>query len=211
MEVTKFYDLQDMVRIGCHDCRGCHACCQQMGDSVVLTPYDVHVLSQGLQLPVDALFQEWLQLTVADGLLQPSMAMNGPEERCHALDDEGRCTIHTIRPSICRLFPLGRQYTEEGIRYFVLEGACPAEDKTKVKISKWIERPEFKEHERFLQKWHSLKKLCMVKLSETTDQEYAKQLLMYVLQLFYRKPYGADSFYQEFLERLEQAKDILEA
>lgn len=177
----------------------------------MLTPYDVHVLSQGLQLPVDALFQEWLQLTVADGLLQPSMAMNGPEERCHALDDEGRCTIHTIRPSICRLFPLGRQYTEEGIRYFVLEGACPAEDKTKVKISKWIERPEFKEHERFLQKWHSLKKLCMVKLSETTDQEYAKQLLMYVLQLFYRKPYGADSFYQEFLERLEQAKDILEA
>ncbi len=209
MEVTKYYTIQDMVRIGCNDCKGCHACCQGMGDSVVLTPYDVHVLSVELGLTVDELFGEWLQLTLVDGLLQPSMAMNGAGERCHALDETGRCSIHAFRPSICRLFPLGRQYSEEGIRYFVLEDACPAPVKTKVKISKWVERPEFKEHEAFLMQWHSFKKLCMARLAESGDETYHKQLLMYVLQLFYRKPYGTGSFYQEFLGRLKAAEEVL--
>ena len=210
MEVTKYYTLQDMARIGCNDCKGCHTCCQGMGDSVVLTPYDVHVLSIQLGLTVDELFGEWLQLTIVDGLLQPSMAMNGVGERCHALDGAGRCRIHAFRPSICRLFPLGRQYTEDGIQYFVLEEACPAAGKTKVKISRWVERPEFKEHEQFLVQWHAFKKICMTCISESESQDYHKQLLMYVLQLFYRKPYTEGAFYTEFLERLAQAREILE-
>lgn len=209
MEVTKLYDLQDMARIGCNDCRGCSACCQGMGDSVVLTPYDVHVLSAKLQMSVDALFKEWLQLTIVDGLLQPSMAMNGIGEQCHALDDRGRCSIHAFRPSICRLFPLGRQYTEDGIRYFVLDDACPAVGKTKVKISKWVERAEFKEHEDFLQLWHKFKKQCLAKLEEVQDETYHKQLFMLILQLFFRKPYTEGRFYVEFQERLGQAQEIL--
>ena len=211
MEVTKYYTLQDMARIGCNDCKGCHACCRGMGDSVVLTPYDVHVLSIQLGLTVDELFAEWLQLTIVDGLLQPSMAMNGVGERCHALDESGRCRIHAFRPSICRLFPLGRQYTEDSIQYFVLEEACPAAQKTKVKISKWVERPEFKEHETFLVQWHAFKKKCMTRMSESDDLDYHRQLLMYVLQLFYRKPYTEGAFYAEFLERLAEAGEILEA
>ncbi len=209
IEVKKFLDLQDMARIGCNDCKGCHSCCQGMGDSVVLTPYDVHSLSVQLQVPVDGLFQEWLQLTVVDGLIQPSMAMNGIAERCHALDGEGRCSIHAFRPSICRLFPLGRQYTGDGIQYFVLEEACPAAGKTKVKISKWVERPEFKEHEVFLWQWHAFKKLCLSRLAESSDEAYRKQLLMYVLQLFFRKSYTEGRFYEEFLARLKEAQEVL--
>ena len=209
MEVTKFYDVQDMARIGCNDCKGCYSCCQGMGDSVVLTPYDLHMLSVKLGKNVDALFGEWVQLTIVDGLLQPSMAMNGVGERCHGLDAQGRCSIHSFRPSICRLFPLGRQYNENGVQYFVLEDACPATGKTKVKISKWVERPEFKEHEKFLVQWHAFKKLCLEKLEEIQDENYHKQLFMLVLQLFFRKPYTEGRFYEEFLERLEQANEIL--
>ena len=209
MEPTKLYDLQDMARIGCNDCKGCYSCCQGMGDSVILTPYDVHILSVKLEKPVDALFGEWLQLTIVDGLLQPSMAMNGASERCHGLDAQGRCSIHAFRPSICRLFPLGRQYMEDSIKYFILEDACPAAVKTKVKISKWVEREEFKEHELFLVQWHGFKKLCLQKLQEIPDENYHKQLFMLVLQLFFRKAYTEGKFYEEFLERLEQAREIL--
>ena len=210
MEVSKFLNIQDMARIGCNDCQGCFSCCQGMGDSVVLTPYDVHTLSLNLQQPVDYLFSEWLSLSVVDGLIQPTMAMNGVGEKCHALDENGRCSIHAFRPSICRLFPLGRQYTEQGIKYFVLEGACPAPVKSKVKISKWVERPEFQEHEKFLAEWHNFKKLCMGKLAEIKDEDYHRQLMMYVLQLFFRKPYTEGCFYKEFSIRLEEAKTIIQ-
>lgn len=209
MEPKKLLTLHDMARIGCNDCRGCHACCENMGESVILTPYDLHMLSVHLKLSVDSLFKEWLTLSMEEGLLQPCMAMNGAGERCHALNDEGRCSIHAFRPGICRLFPLGRQYTENGIRYFVLEGACPSAVKTKVKIDKWVERPEFKEHEAFLVKWHGFKKRCLKVLSESADEAYHKQLFLYVLQLFFRKPYTEGCFYEEFSERLAEAEDVL--
>lgn len=209
MEVSKYLKLHDMARIGCNDCKGCHSCCENMGDSVVLTPYDVHVLSVKLHMSFDYLLQEWFTLSVTDGLMQPSMAMNGAGERCHALDEAGRCRIHAFRPAICRLFPLGREYSEKEIRYFVLEGACPAKSKTKVKISKWTERPEFKEHELFLLKWHRFKKLCLARLEENPDAEFHKQVMLYVLQLFFRKPYTEGKFYEEFLERLQEAEEVL--
>lgn len=210
MEAVRLLDMQDMARIGCNDCKGCHACCQEMGNSVILTPYDVYALSRHLQMSPDALFEQWLTLSVADGLIQPSMSMNGTGERCHALDAFGRCSIHSVRPSICRLFPLGRQYTETGIRYFVLDKACPAKSKTKVRISKWVENPDFKEQEAFLLQWHAFKKLCVAKLEAQQEESFHGQLCMYVLQLFFRKPYTEGAFYEEFLERLKEAKEVLE-
>lgn len=210
METGRLLDIQDMARIGCNDCRGCHACCQEMGNSVVLTPYDVYALSRHLQISADTLFEEWLTLSVVDGLIQPSMAMNGAGERCHALDALGRCSIHSVRPAICRLFPLGRQYTETGIKYFVLDKACPAKAKTKVRISKWVEDPDFKEQEAFLLQWHAFKKQCMAKLEAQTEESFHGQLCMYVLQLFFRKPYTEGAFYEEFLERLREAEEVLE-
>ena len=49
-EITdgKKYHKNDMVRLGCNDCDGCSACCQGMGESIVLDPWDIHMLSQNL-------------------------------------------------------------------------------------------------------------------------------------------------------------------
>ena len=50
-EITdgKKYHKNDMVRLGCNDCDGCSACCQGMGESIVLDPWDIHMLSQNLK------------------------------------------------------------------------------------------------------------------------------------------------------------------
>lgn len=211
MEVNRFYHITDMVRVPGNDCRGCHSCCQGMGDSVVLTPYDMHSLSVHLQLSTDELFEEWLRWSMADGLLQPVMSMAGKEERCRGLNEEGRCSIHAFRPAICRLFPLGRQYYEDHIAYFVLEGACPQASKAKVKISKWIERPEWKGHEAFLLEWHRFKKRALAVCEKHTDETFQKQLLLYIMQLFYRKPYTEGNFYPEFADRLRQAEELFDS
>ena len=38
----KRYGANDMVKVGCDDCRGCSACCRGMGDSIVLDPMDLY-------------------------------------------------------------------------------------------------------------------------------------------------------------------------
>ena len=40
----KRYGANDMVKVGCDDCRGCSACCRGMGDSIVLDPMDLYRL-----------------------------------------------------------------------------------------------------------------------------------------------------------------------
>lgn len=42
----KRYGANDLVKVGCDDCRGCSACCNGMGDSIVLDPMDVYRLER---------------------------------------------------------------------------------------------------------------------------------------------------------------------
>ena len=43
----KLYTSSDMAKVGCNDCKGCSACCRNMGQSIVLDPYDVYQLTVG--------------------------------------------------------------------------------------------------------------------------------------------------------------------
>ena len=38
------YSNNDMVKLGCNDCKGCFSCCCGMGQSILLDPYDIYQL-----------------------------------------------------------------------------------------------------------------------------------------------------------------------
>ncbi|MFR5701145.1 MAG: YkgJ family cysteine cluster protein [Eubacterium ramulus] len=119
------------------------------------------------------------------------------------LNEEGRCSIHGFRPGICRLFPLGRNYEGEKLSYFLLTDACPAKNKSKMKVSKWLEMDGVKDYEHFLVKWHSLTK-SLRQTMQNYNEEEAKRKNMLFLQMFYFTPVQQENFYDGFYERLEQ-------
>ena len=57
----KLYSSSDMVRADSLGCDGCHECCCHMGNSILLDPFDVYQMSQGLHVPAAALFNGQLQ------------------------------------------------------------------------------------------------------------------------------------------------------
>ena len=129
--------------------------------------------------------------------------------QCSFLNEEGRCSIHGFRPGYCRLFPLGRNYEEDKLTYFVLKDACPAPNKSKVKINKWLGVPNLKSYEKFLVEWHGLtKKLRGFYAEHSQDDAIMKAINMKCLQAFYLTPYR-DDFYQEFGERKEEIEKFL--
>lgn len=204
----RLYSLNDMVKAGCDDCRGCFACCCGMGTSIVLDPYDMHRLTCGLGQTAAQLLADKLELNVVDGIVQPNIRMSGEEERCGFLNGDGRCSIHPYRPGICRLFPLGRYYEEDGsFQYFLQVHECRKEKRTKVKVHRWIDTPDAVRYDAFVRDWHGFLKLLQGKL---TDKN-AKTMSMMVLQQFYLTPYGGeDEFYPVFYERLKQAEILVE-
>lgn len=197
----KLYELNDMAKVGCHNCEGCHDCCTGMGDTILLDPYDVYRLSRGLGKTVEELMQGHIELHMEEGLILPNLKMTESTKECTFLNKEGRCSIHEYRPGICRLFPLGRNYEKEHVNYFILKDECPARGKTKVKVSKWLSQENIKEYQKYLVDWHNLIKAMRNEILSSDDETYKKQTSMLFLQLFFMKPYTSDDFYSEYYLR----------
>lgn len=203
----KLYGCNDMVRVGCDDCRGCSACCRGMGTSIVLDPFDVFRMEAGLGLTFEDLLTETLELNLVDGLILPNLKMAGEEGACSFLNEEGRCRIHPFRPGICRLFPLGRIYEDHGFRYFNQIYECKKEPKTKVKIRKWIDTPDIGRYEMYILAWHDFLKELEERLEHDAGGDGRKQVTMYVLKSFYLQPFDKNvDFYRQFDSRLAAAR-----
>lgn len=215
----KFYGVNDLAKIGCDGCKGCSACCHGMGGSILLDPLDVHRLATGLQTEPAALLQEHMEvppgtntavhcparmeLGMADGLILPNLKLTGPDEGCTFLNEEGRCSVHSLRPGVCRLFPLGRYYDGSGdYTYIVQAGECPYPVKTKVKIRKWIDTPDYSQYHDFVLHWHEFQKTAQKRVAESSAEE-ARAICIRILQVFYLQPYPQERFYEEFARRRE--------
>ena len=204
----KLYELNDMVKVGCHNCEGCSECCRDMGQSVLLDPYDVFQLTKNLHKSFEELLDGPLELHVEAGLILPNLKM-GPS--CSFLNEEGRCSIHAFRPGLCRLFPLGRNYTPDHLNYFLLVHECPVQNKTKMKVSKWIDSDRMRDYQQFLLDWHNLTKQIRAQLAECMDDlAKSRRVTMEFLQLFYLKPYEGEDFYKEFYDREKSFKGVSE-
>lgn len=205
-ELQKLYTCHDMAKADCGGCHGCSACCQGMGNSVTLDPYDLYQLERGLGASPQVLMaQGVIEMSLADGLVLPNLAMAGEKEQCVFLNEEGRCRIHAFRPGLCRLFPLGRVYDEDGFKYYVQLYECPKPVKTKVKIDKWLGIPDIKKYEEFVLTWHWLQKWCQELIEQTPDmmrEDARKKIATSLLSIFYMTPYDVKvSFYDQFMAR----------
>ena len=76
-------------------------------------------------------------------------------DECVFLDENGRCSVHSARPGICRMFPLARLYHEDGsFSYFIQEGECSKPTGVKIKISKWLGYKDIRAYEAFVRRYH---------------------------------------------------------
>ena len=226
----RLYGKNDMVKAGCGGCKGCSSCCSGMGNSVILDPFDIFRLTTGLGMTFEMLLDGKIELNVVDGIILPNLKMSEGNETCAFLNDEGRCSIHGYRPGICRLFPLGRYYEElpegqvagkrpwvpgkEGMartfRYFLQVHECPAPNKTKVKVEKWMDTPNLSLYEAFINDWHYFLEDVQERLAQESD-EGIKNINLFLLKLFYIRPYEEKiDFYPQFKERMANAKEVLD-
>ena len=197
------YNSNDLAKLGCNECSGCNECCRGMGQSIVLDPYDIFQLEKVTGANFAQLMQEKIELHVEDGLILPSLKMQSGTDACGFLNQDGRCRIHDYRPGLCRLFPLGRNYDENGLRYFLLEDACRIQNRTKVKIKKWLGVGALSQYEKFLTAWHDLRKEIQVQIMERQSDTYTQGVNVKMLEIFYQKPYDIrQDFYVQFEERM---------
>ncbi len=197
----RLYGRNDMVKADCRGCVGCHKCCAGMGNSIILDPYDVWRLRSGLGKSLQQLLEEGkVQLNVVDGCILPNLRMaTGGEQACAFLDERGRCGIHPYRPGVCRLFPLGRYYEKGDFKFFLQTGECVEKNRTKIRVSKWIDTPEQGRNHDFLCRWHDLLNRAEEAVAGQEDGEFSKTLNISLLNTFYFEEFSSEQdFYKVF-------------
>lgn len=205
----RYYDKEDMVKAGCNGCQGCSACCRDMGTSVILDPYDIYRLTECFSCTMKELLESGVELNMVDGIILPNLKMSGEGNACFYLNGEGRCRIHTHRPGICRLFPLGRIYEKGGFRYFLQVHECAYEEKTEVRVGDWINTPNLKKYEKYITEWHYFLMDWEKLVQQSEDATEKKQFIMYLLMQFFNKPYDLKmDFYPQFYKRKQEAKEL---
>ena len=206
----RLYSSGDMVKADCRDCEGCSDCCRGMGSSIILDPMDLWRLQRGIHKDFQALLGAgYIELNIVDGMILPDLKMDSARDACPFLDGQGRCSIHSWRPGICRLFPLGRYYEENGFKYFIQIHECSRQDRGKIKIKKWLGIPNLKAFEEYILEWHRFLGQCGEAL-DTLSEENVRILTLYVLRRFYETAYLAadeNGFYEEFAARLGEVRE----
>lgn len=223
----RIYELNDMVKCDTGDCKDCHKCCGGMGTSIVIDPYDVWRLKKELNLGFENLLQKsYIELNMVDGLILPNLKMN-EKDTCSFLDENGRCSIHAARPGICRIFPLGRVYDENGFKYFVQKGQCAKEKSlAKTKVKKWIDTEDITINQKYILKWHNLIRTVgdkMIELKQSGRGEMLNEIAMYILNEFFVKDFDIEingekydstdtninNIYDVILTRIETAYNVI--
>lgn len=206
----KLYDIHDEVEADTGGCKGCNVCCHDIGDLVVLTPFDAYEMTRAVGKSFDELLGVHLELREDNKVLLPYLKMVEQDLRCNFLSEEGRCTIHQHRPNICRLFPLGRAYQKDDFKYFLQCNSCVKPHLDKVKVSEWIGIANYDQNKVFIMDWYHLIKAFTFRLKFIYDEKEKAALQQMFLDFFYRLEVKADEdFYHAFYRILKEAKSKL--
>ena len=179
----------------------------------MIDPYDCYKLTTGLGKTFEQLTMNELELNVVDGIIMPNLKMQKSDGRCAFLRKDNLCNIHTIRPGICRMFPLGRYWEDEThFKYIVQKGECNKDNLSKIKLKKWLGIEGLAEYDSYIVRWHEYVKQLQAALPGLSEDN-VKILNTFNLRVFYMTTYAgcADdkAFYAEFDRRLAMAKEKL--
>ena len=204
-----YYQLNDIAKISSPSCEGCGECCRGMGESIELDPYDSFQLAEGLGARFADLINNEIALHSENGIILPHIVMKDGSDACSFLNPDGRCSIHSFRPGICRLYPLSRKYTEDGIRYFIQPDACSGHSLVKVKIRNYLQIQEYGKYDAFKWNWFHFLKDAEAAVVSDTDVSSGTKLGFFVLETFFLRPYDGGDFYSTVDKRIKRARHYL--
>ena len=204
----RLYDIEDVVKADTCGCDGCSDCCKDVGDLVVLTPFDIYEITNYLNMDFDKLLGDKIVLRENNKIVLPYLKMQEKNKNCSFLDEKGRCTIHLKRPNICRLFPLGRAYQDNDFKYFLQVDNCPKEELKDVKVADWINIENYNENKKFILEWYKFIKALTFRLKFVRDEKEIAHINEILLDNFYRVKIDND-FYKSFEELLPKVKNKL--
>lgn len=191
-------------------CTCCGACCRHRED-ILLSAYDVVRLLKVLKLTFKEFAEKYCHLFIAGNSKLPLVQLKpfGKNNVCPFLY-HGKCSVHSVKPTVCALFPLGRIFNPETleIQYFLQEVDCGAKGRIH-KVEDWLRDESEGEAEECFKLWSQI--LSVLETFIRANQSLCDNN---VYNLFYAALYGSynceGDYAEQFKERLQEVTELVD-
>lgn len=201
-------------------CRRCGKCCIHQ-DTILFNARDIYNIARKKGMTMQQVIEAYTEVYIGRNSRLPVVHLlsNGPKGACPLLED-GRCSVHDCKPTVCALFPLGRVVTGEKF-------GEPIEDLDKIQVKyiinnftrgsakrvntvrSWLDKFGISEHDEYFLLWN---KVCMSLTMAVEKLEEAKvsmPVLNMLWDAMFQMLFLQYDVEQEFMPQFQAAADKL--
>ena len=189
-------------------CTQCGDCCRNRED-ILLTPYDLFRIAGQLGVTPGEVVKTYCEVYLGSSSHFPVVRLLpvGEDKACPFLK-ENHCSIHSSKPTVCALFPLGRamQYEarngeqERKLFYILQDVDCGLQDQTHT-VEEWLGAFELESSEAWFLEWTDIlgKLVTLIhQLEEMLSDKLMQMILNIALtEIYMHYDQGVD-FMQQF-------------
>lgn len=145
-------------------CRRCGKCCIHQ-DTIIFNTRDIYNIAKKKGLTMREVVDAYTEVYIGRNSRIPIIHLlsNGPKGACPLLEN-GRCSVHDCKPTVCALFPLGRVAVgskddgqpglgqELQVKYIINDYNCGSAKRVNT-VRSWLARFGIPEHDEFYLLW----------------------------------------------------------
>ena len=201
-------------------CRRCGKCCIHQ-DTILFNTRDIYNIARKKGMTMQQVIEAHTEVYIGRNSRLPIVHLlsNGPKGACPLLEN-GRCSVHDCKPTVCALFPLGRVVVgkkidepiedlgEIQVKYILNDHSCGSAMKVNT-VRSWLDKFGIPEHDDFFLLWNKVVmslSSAIMRLEETKIPKSALELLWdAIIQILYLQ-YDIS---QELMPQFQAAADRL--
>lgn len=169
LEIVERFRFECSPKLSCFN-----TCCTNL--SIALTPYDVLMLSRGLETTTGEFLRKYTTWHIGIATGMPVVTFK--EDNCPFVSREG-CRVYSHRPTACRLYPLARvKVGDEEFYFLIREDFCLGHGGKEWSVEEWLEDQGVKNYNRMNDVFFEL-----VALKPKLSKELAERIVKIVFDI----------------------------
>lgn len=214
---TNLLDLDFEFRF---KCRRCGKCCIHQ-DMIIFNARDIFNIAKKKGMTMQQVVEAYTEVYIGRNSRIPIIHLlsNGPKGACQLLEN-GRCSVHDCKPTVCALFPLGRvalnskdgQPLKEGetpeVKYILNDHSCGSAKKVNT-VRSWLAKFGIPEQDEFYLLWNKVLMSLTPAVMKLEEEKVSEPALEMLWGAIYETLYLHYDTSQEFMPQFQAVADKL--
>ena len=201
-------------------CRRCGKCCIHQ-ETIIFNARDIYNIAKKKGMTVQEVVNAYTEAYIGRNSHIPIVHLlsNGPKGACPLLEN-GRCSVHDCKPTVCALFPLGRviigakfggpieDLDNLQVKYMLNEHSCGSAKRVNT-VRSWLARFGIPEHDEFYLLWNKVLMSLTPAIMKLEEAKVSEPVLSMFWDAIYQTLYLQYDTNQEFMPQFQAAADKL--